>query len=174
MSQSKVVYRAKRFFVELHELDDRDGQVRPYQKIVLPGAAVILPMLPNENVVLIRNYRFVVDETLLELPAGMLDADESPIECAKRELIEETGYRAGRIQPLLAFYSTPGICTECMHVFLATDLVAGESQREPGERIDNCPMPFEHALAAIGDGRIKDAKTIVSLLYYHQYRSARG
>jgi ADP-ribose pyrophosphatase len=174
VTQPEIVYRARRFHVEQHVLHDRDGEQRKYQKIVLPGAAVILPILADGSVVLIRNYRFVVEETLLELPAGMLDPGEPPLECARRELIEETGYRAGKIEPLVTFYSTPGICNEAMHTFVATELVPGEAQREPGEHIDNLPMKYEEALAAIGDGRIKDAKTIVSLLYYDRYIRKHG
>ena len=174
MAQPEILYRARRFHVEQHELDDRDGQQRKYQKIVLPGAAVILPVLDDGSIVLIRNYRFVVNESLLELPAGMLDPGEPPIECARRELLEETGYRAEKIEPLVTFYSTPGICNEIMHAFIATHLVAGEAQREPGEHIDNLPMKYQDALAAIGDGRIKDAKTIVGLLFYDRYRRGHG
>ena len=174
MTEPEIVYQARRFHVEQHELHDRDGALRKYQKIVLPGAAVILPILDDGSIVLIRNYRFVVEEALLELPAGMLDPGEPPIECARRELIEETGYRAEKIEPLVTFYSTPGICTEKMHVFVATGLTAGESEREPGERIDNQPMKYADALAAVADGRIKDAKTIASLLYYDRYRRMNG
>ena len=128
-----------------------------------------MPILDDGRVVLISNCRFAVGQTLLELPAGMLDGGEPPIECAQRELCEETGYRAGRLEPLLSFFSTPGMCNEELHAFLATELVSGETSREPGERIENAPMRVEEALEAIGDGRIKDAKTIVTLLYYDRY-----
>ena len=110
----------------------------------------------------------------MELPAGTIDPPEPPIECARRELAEETGYRAGKLEPLLSFYSTPGICTEHMHAFVASELAAGETAFDPGERIENWPMEYEDALRAIGDGRIVDAKTIVTLLYYDLYvRAAR-
>ena len=128
-----------------------------------------MPILDDGRVVLISNCRFAVGQTLLELPAGMLDGGEPPIECAQRELCEETGYRAGRLEPLLSFFSTPGMCNEELYAFLATELVSGETSREPGERIENAPMRVEEALEAIGDGRIKDAKTIVTLLYYDRY-----
>ncbi|MBU0617863.1 MAG: NUDIX hydrolase [Planctomycetes bacterium] len=160
--------------MEQHDVPDRQGKNRRYDRIVLPGAAVALPILDDGRVVLINNHRFAVGQRLLELPAGMLDGDEPPIECARRELCEETGYRAGRLEPLLSFFSTPGICNEELHAFLATELVSGETTREPGERIENAPMRVEEALEAIGDGRIKDAKTIVTLLYYDRYvRTAR-
>ena len=169
-----IVFSTRRFTVEQHEVRDRNGAARLYDKIVLPGAAVALPVLDDGRIVLIRNYRFVVEETLLELPAGMLDEGESPMECARRELMEETGFRAGQVTPLLSFYSTPGMCNEVLHSFLVTDLVSGESAREPGEQIENHPMVLVEALRAIGDGRVKDAKTIVTLLYYERYVRERG
>ena len=169
MAEHEITLRARRFTVEQHRIMDRDGNERMYDRIVLAGAAVILPVLDDGSVVLINNYRFAVGRDLLELPAGMLDDNEPPIECARRELAEETGYRAGKIVPLISFYSTPGVCNERMHAFLATGLVLGESAREPGERIENSPMKLEETLQAIGDGRIVDAKSIVTLLYYDRY-----
>jgi ADP-ribose pyrophosphatase len=164
-----IIFTARRFTVEQHDVPDRDGRNRRYDRIVLPGAAVALPILDDGRVVLISHYRFAVGETLLELPAGMLDDAEPAIECARRELCEETGYRAGKLEPLLSFFSTPGMCNEELHAFLATELVPGKSAREPGEDIENTPMKLDEALEAIGDGRIKDAKTIVTLLYYDRY-----
>ena len=174
MAQPKIIFTAKRFTVEQHDVPGRDGKNRRYDRIVLPGAAVVLPILGDGRVLLISNHRFAVSQTLLELPAGMLDGGEPPIECARRELCEETGYRAGKLEPLLSFFSTPGMCNEELHAFLATELVSGETSREPGEQIENTPMKVEAALEAIGAGRIKDAKTIVTLLYYDRYvRKAR-
>jgi ADP-ribose pyrophosphatase len=169
VAQPKTIFTAKRFTVEQHDVPGRDGKDRQYDRIVLPGAAVVLPILPDGQVLLISNYRFAVSQTLLELPAGMLDGAEPAIECARRELCEETGYRAGRLEPLLSFFSTPGMCNEELHAFLATELVSGQTSREPGERIENTPMKLEEALRAIAAGRIKDAKTIVTLLYYDRY-----
>ena len=130
---------------------------------------MILPLLDDGRVVLIRNNRFAVGGDLLELPAGTIDNNEPPVECARRELAEETGYRASKFEPLLAFHSTPGICNELLHVFVATGLTLGETAREPGERIENTPMEYEGALRAIGDGRITDGKTIVALLYHDRF-----
>jgi len=130
---------------------------------------VILPLLADGRVVLIRNERPAVEAELLELPAGTLDPPEPAIECARRELTEETGYRAGRLEPLVSFYSTPGICNEHMHAFVARELTPGETEHEPSERIRVTPMEYEDTLRAIGDGRIVDAKTMVTLLYYDRY-----
>ncbi|GAG48053.1 unnamed protein product, partial [marine sediment metagenome] len=145
-----------------------------YDLLVHPGAAVVLPLLADGQVLLIRNYRFAVDQELLELPAGTLDPPEPPEECARRELAEETGYRAGKLEPLVSFYSTPGMCNEQMHAFVASELVLGETELEPGERIENVPMEYAEALRAIGDGRITDGKTILTLLYYDRFVREQG
>lgn len=137
--------------------------------VVHPGAAVILPILDDGRIVMIRNHRITIERELLELPAGTLDPPEPPLECARRELAEETGYTAARLDPLVSFYATPGFCTEQMHAFAATGLTPGAPRHEPGERIRVTPMALEAAIAAVGDGRICDAKTMVTLLYYDRF-----
>ncbi|MBU0637429.1 MAG: NUDIX hydrolase [Planctomycetes bacterium] len=156
------------------ELPGSDGQTRPYEYVVHDGAGVILPILDDGRVVLIRNHRVAVAQDLLELPAGCVEPPESPLECARRELAEETGYQAGRLEPLLSFYSTPGMCSELMHVFLATELKPGPTRLEPGEDILVEPMEYADALHAISAGRIIDAKTIVALLYYERFGRREG
>jgi ADP-ribose pyrophosphatase len=170
MAAARVVYEARKFRVEIASSVDRDGRSRDYEVIRHSGAAVILPLLDDGRVVLIRNHRVSLERELLELPAGTLDPGEAPAAAAGRELTEETGYRAGSIEPLLSFYSTPGICDENMHVFLATRLTAGQSALEPGERIRVTPMEWAAAMQAVRDGTIADAKSIAALLYYAQFR----
>ena len=173
MAENEVVYQGRRIRVERQAVPGQDGGERRYDLVVHPGAAVVLPVLNDGRVLLISNYRFAVGQTLLELPAGTLDDGEPAVECARRELAEETGYRAGNIEPLLSFYSTPGFCNERLQAFVATELVLGETAREVGERIENTPMEYEEALSAIGDGRVTDGKTIAALLYYDRYVRAR-
>ncbi len=169
MSDPDLVFRGRKFRVERRAVPDRDGRERLYDLVVHPGAAVVLPILDDGRVLLTRNYRFAVDRELLELPAGTLEPPEPPIDCARRELAEETGYRAARVEPLLTFYSTPGICNEHMHAFVATGLSPGPTALEPGERIAAAPMTWPETLAAIRNGRIVDAKTLVTLLYYDAF-----
>ena len=173
LAANEVVYNGRRIRVERQAVPGTDGGERWYDLVVHPGAAVVLPVLADGRVLLIRNYRFAVAQTLLELPAGTLDDGEPALECARRELAEETGYRAGKLEPLVSFYSSPGFCDERLEAFLATELVLGETAREVGERIENTPMEYEEALTAIGDGRIMDGKTIAALLYYDRYVRAR-
>jgi ADP-ribose pyrophosphatase len=173
LSQAQSVFESRKFRVERRAFDLR-GVRHVHDVVVHPGAAVVLPLLPDGRLVLIHNYRVAVGEELLELPAGTLDAGEPPEQCAQRELAEETGYRAGHLEPLVSFYSTPGILTERMHVFLATQLVAGPAAREAGEQIRLAPTPHTEALVAIRDGRIIDGKTILALLYYDRFVRGGG
>lgn len=148
----------------------RGGRTFTRQLVVHPGAVVVLPLLDDKTCVLIRNERFTIGQTLWELPAGTMDcADESPAACAGRELFEETGYQAGRIDPLAAFYSTPGFCTELMHTFAAYDLTPGDQRLEATEKITVEALCIEKTMQMIQDNTIRDGKTIATLLYYHTF-----
>ena len=130
-------------------------------------------MVDGERVCLIRNYRVAVDKTLLELPAGTRSAGEEPQVTAHRELIEETGFRAGSLHQLHAFYMSPGILDERMFLFLATDLTAVPAELEPDEGIETLVVPWQEAMNKIDAGEIEDAKTLVALLYYDRMRRAK-
>ena len=134
-----------------------------------PGAVVILPILADGRVCLIRNYRVAVGKWLLELPAGTREPNEPALITAERELTEETGYRAGNIKPLCEFYMSPGILHERMHAFVATDLVEGETAREPGEMIDNELLTWQQIDEQLKQQGFEDAKTIATLLFYLRY-----
>ena len=163
------VYQGVRVDVYAVELTGRDGQSIQRDLVVHPGAVVILPLLDRDQVVMIRNHRYAVDEELWELPAGTLDPDESPEVCAGRELIEETGYRAGQIEALTRFYSAPGFCTELLHGFVARDLEQVGQDLEATERIIVQVLPWNRTMRMIRDGEIRDAKTIAMLLYHHAF-----
>lgn len=169
-----VIYEGRKFRIERRIERQPDGAETTRDLMVHPGAAVILPLLDDQRVLMEYNYRPTVGAELLELPAGTLDPPESPLECARRELAEETGYTATHWSPLLTFYPTPGVSTELMHVFVARGLTPGPMHHEPDERIRVTTLALADALAAIGDGRIRDAKTIVALLYYDRRRPAAG
>ena len=143
-----------------------DGEVVRRDLFEYPGAAVVLPVLDDGSIMLIRNYRFAVDEHLLELPAGLLEPGEDPALCAERELIEETGYRADRMERLGQFYTGPGTTDETMHAFLATGLTVGEQNLEAYEEIEVEVFRADKVRAMVGDGTIHDAKTIAALGMY--------
>jgi ADP-ribose pyrophosphatase len=146
-----------------------DGKTFARQIIRHPGAVVLLPLLDDGRVVLIRNYRVAAGERLIELPAGTLDPGEEPLQTARRELAEETGYQARRLELLTTFYSSPGILDERMHLFLATGLTPGPPDLQEGEDIESLALPWQEAMAMVRGGAIRDGKTLAGLLYYHAF-----
>ena len=136
------------------------------EAILHPGAAVILPIKADGTVVMIRNERFVVGETLLELPAGTIDPGEAPLKTAARELTEETGYVAKKVELLTEFYSSPGICTEKLYAYVATDLTLTQQQLDETEKITVVEYSWKEIKQLIHKGEIKDAKSLVTLMYY--------
>jgi ADP-ribose pyrophosphatase len=174
MIESEFVFRGWRFSVERETHVGADGQKRVWDFIRHPGAAVILPLLNDGRICLLRNTRPVVRQTLIELPAGTLEPGEDPAETARRELAEETGYRADRIEHLISFYSSPGILDENMHLYLAQDLTPGPMSLDPNERIEPLLCSWEEAFAMIRSGEIRDAKTLTGLLYGWHFRKAIG
>ena len=129
-----------------------------------PGAAVVVPFLTADEVVLVRQYRPAVGRTLLELPAGTLEPNEDPAVCAARELMEETGFRARKISPLGIVYPSPGVLGEVMHLFVGRELTPCESQLDPGEKIEVVRMSVPEVLAGIRSGAVTDGKTIIGLM----------
>jgi ADP-ribose pyrophosphatase len=167
---AEFLFQGKRFHILRMKRPSADGVMRTSDVVVHPGSVVVLPMVDALSVCLIRNYRVAVGETLIELPAGTLEGGEDPLDRARRELAEETGYRAGRLEKLSEFYMSPGILRERMHLFLATELTAGKEAREPGEEIENLLVPWREAIQMAQSGEIRDAKTMVGLLYYDRFR----
>ncbi|MBL7134037.1 MAG: NUDIX hydrolase [Phycisphaerae bacterium] len=143
-----------------------DGHLVRRDLIHFSGAAVVLPVLDDGSIVLIRNYRFAVGEVLWEIPAGGLAGGEDPAVCASRELTEETGYTAGRIEKLGEFYACPGATDEMLYAYLATDLVRGEQNLELYEEISVEVCTERAVRRMVADGTIHDAKTIATLALY--------
>lgn len=170
VSSDETLLTADRFRVARLERTLADGSIKQRDVVRHPGSVVILPILPANRVCLIKNFRIAVDRPLIELPAGTLETNEVPLACAKRELTEETGYAAGAMTALTSFYAAPGILDELMHLFLASELVAGQPNREVGEEIENLILPLSAAISLIHAGDICDAKTIVGLLWYQQFQ----
>ena len=141
----------------------------PRERFVVrhPGAAVIVPILNDGRVCLIENFRIAVGKTLIELPAGTLEPGEDPAETARRELAEETGYRAESIELLTQVYSSPGVFDERMHIFVARGLTPGKTALEVGEQIVTRLTPWREALDMVSANEIEDSKTVVGLLAAH-------
>jgi len=166
---SQPVFQGTRFDIYRVLLDQRSGGTHMREVVVPANAVVILPMLDADTVVLIRNERFAVGETLLELPAGTLEQGEDPLLAAGRELAEETGYTSSKISKLITFYPTPGFCTESMTAYLAEDLTPGPQSLDETERITVEATPFDEAIKMVKDGHIVDGKTIAVVPYYRTF-----
>ena len=168
--EKQVIYDGKKVRLELHHLEDEETSRRHTREVVAhPGAVVILPVLRDDQIILIRNYRYAVGQYLIELPAGTLEKNENPMNAAGRELLEETGYLAGRIQPIGNFYTSPGILSEKMYAFAAYDLEKSVQALEEGEEIELFPVSLADAVLMIQDGQIQDGKTITVVLMYDRF-----
>jgi ADP-ribose pyrophosphatase len=162
---SQPAYRG--YFIEVisEEVELPNGHTVGLDIIRHPGAAAVVPFLSPSEVLLIRQYRYATGGTLYEVPAGKIDAGESPEICAARELEEETGWRAGRLEPLGAIWTTPGFTDERIYLFAAHDLVQTRQQLQKDEIIELVPTPLDDALALVWSGQLSDAKSALALIY---------
>lgn len=154
----------------------RDGVEREvvYDLVHHPGAAAIVPLYEDGTVALLHQFRYALGEEIWEIPAGTLEEGEPFLECARRELEEETGQRALRWTVLATFHTSPGFCDEEIQVFLAEELSPGRGGPEPDEHLEVARIPLTEALAWIDSGRIVDAKTMVGLLRARERLVADG
>ena len=130
-----------------------------------PGAAAVVPFLDEDHVLLIRQYRHAAGGTILEVPAGKLDPGETPESCALRELEEEAGRQAGRLEKLGWIFTTPGFTDEVIHLFTGHELSLVPTRHEPDEVIELVPMPFAEALELVWRGELTDAKSALALVH---------
>lgn len=166
IKQSQPVFKGGRFTVYATDVATSQGSSKRKEFIAHPGAVVILPIIDQERIVMIKNERFAVGQELWELPAGTLEPDELPEQTAYRELIEETGYQASKVVPLTKFYTTPGICNEVMHAYVAEDLQEVGQALEEGEKITVEIVTWQAVFEKIRKGEICDGKTLTTLLLY--------
>jgi ADP-ribose pyrophosphatase len=159
---TNVLHRYRIFAIVEQSLRLPSGRAAVRQVVHHPGAVVIMPQLEDRSLLLIAQYRFAVGETLLEFPAGTLEPGEAPLECARRELIEETGYRADHWHPLGMIYSSPGFCDERLHLFLASGLVPEHAAGDEDEGIEVKPLTVQEVERSIADGTLVDAKSIAA------------
>lgn len=159
----KDVYKGKLLNIELKEVVFPDGKSALREIVVHPGAVAIVPFVDEGHLILIEQFRTPANQVLWELPAGSIEKGELPIECAKRELIEEIGYEAGRLEEIACFFLAPGYSTEIMHLFKGYELTKKCQQLEDDERIAPHIFSIDEAVSLLKSGKILDAKTIIGL-----------
>ncbi len=172
-AQTPLIYRGLKIDLALQSVQLADGTLAEREVVIHRGAVALVPMVDDEHVCLVENHRYAVGKTLLEVPAGTIDAGESPDQTAERELQEETGYRAGRMRRLRDWYVSPGVMTERMYLFLCEDLAPGPQDLELDERLKPVIVGWDQAVAMVEDGRIEDAKTMLALLICDRLRRKR-
>ena len=158
-----IVYHGKIFELIRENITLENGTTTDVEFIEHPGAAAIIPFLDDNRIVLLKQYRHALKKVIWEIPAGTLDPQEEIISCAKRELIEETGYSASGWQKLGEITPVPGYSDERIHIYLATDLQPAEQHLDADEVIQVQEVDFKDAFDMIGNGEIQDAKSIAGL-----------
>lgn len=166
----RIIFRGRKIDLALQEVALRDGTTAEREVVLHRGAVALVPMVDADHVCLVRNRRYAIGRTLLEVPAGTIDPGEAPEQTAERELLEETGYRARTIRRVRDWFVSPGVMDERMFLFLCEDLKPGDVRPELDEELETVVVPWTNALAMVLDGRIEDAKTILAILLCDRIR----
>ena len=173
---SQRIYTGRVINLDVDTVRFPDESVGELEMVRHPGASAVLPFLSDPGgedpqILLIRQYRYAADAFIYEVPAGRLEPGETPESCAHRELQEETGCTAERVERLTTVYTTPGFTDERIHLFMATGLTRGEARREADEFVENVTMTLSRALSMIKDGEIVDGKTAIALMFAAGFRA---
>jgi ADP-ribose diphosphatase len=175
---TRRVYSGRVINVDIDTVRFPNGSTGELEMVRHPGASAVVPLLSGADsddpqLLLIKQYRYAADDFIYEIPAGKLDGGEDPRTCAERELREETGCTAGKLEHLCTFYTTPGFTDEKIHAFVASDLTRGEVAHERDEFMSIETMLLSRALDLIRTGEILDAKSALAILYVAGFRLGR-
>jgi ADP-ribose pyrophosphatase len=174
VNQRHTIRRGRVFDITVENVTLTNGVTIDLEILRHPGAAAIVPLLADNRVVMLKQYRHAAGQFMWEIPAGTLNSDEAPLVCAQRELVEETGYRAAAWETMGAVTPVPGYSDEKIHLYLARDLTPAAQNLDPDEILEVHPLPLEEVVAMITDGRIHDAKTIAGIFLAMQRKDNRG
>lgn len=161
--KSERIYSGTIIDVKVDTVRLPNGNIAKRELVEHPGAVAVLPLTEDHRLVLVEQFRKPLEKVTMELPAGKLDAGEDPLDCAKRELIEETGYTANIWYELVTFYTSPGFANEQIYLYAAKDLQAGKPQPDDGEFVTTKEVTLGEAFKYIDSGHICDAKTVLAI-----------
>ncbi|RAP76901.1 ADP-ribose pyrophosphatase [Paenibacillus montanisoli] len=167
--KTEPIFEGRIISLQVDTVELPDGKTATREIVRHPGAAAVLALIEDKMLV-VEQYRKPMEKFQVEIPAGKLDAGEDPMVAAARELEEETGYRAGKLRPLSAFYTSPGFADEKLYIYIAEDLVKGESSPDEDEYLAVEAITFDQAQQYMKEERISDAKTILAVYAWHIYR----
>ncbi len=162
--QTETIHQGRNFTFQKKTVKLPTGRTTTREIVKHPGAVAIIPLLDKETVIMVEQYRTAAEKTLLEIPAGTLNPNENPEDCAKRELLEETGYHPQNLKKLLTAYPSPGYSSEKIHIYLATELTYKGQQPEEDETIKTRKIKLKDIEKMIEKGEIEDIKTICSIM----------
>jgi len=171
--ESLQVYRGAFLDVRCDQVRLPDGKVAQREYVIHPGAVMVVPLLPDGRLLMERQWRYPMGRAILEFPAGKLEAGEPVLECAIRELIEETGYRAAEWARAGLLNNAIAYSNEAIEAWFARGLVAGERQLDAGEFLDLCSASVEELEALAHRGELTDAKTLIGLLWLQNWQAGR-
>lgn len=162
---SRSIFRGKIIKLKVDTVQLPDGRESTREIIEHRGAVAIVAVNDDKDIFLVRQYRKPVENVLLEIPAGTMEIDEDPMDCARRELSEETGLTASSWEPIVSYYSAPGFCDEKLHLYMATGLKPGETHPDQDEFLELIKIPLREAYDLILNGTIVDGKSIIGIQY---------
>lgn len=174
MVSSQTIVSGGMLTVKRDQVRLPNGNTSQREYVIHPGAVVVVPMLPNGNVILEKQFRYALNKVFIELPAGKIDANEAILVTGQRELLEETGYTATEWTLLGHQHPCIGYSNEVIHMYMAQCLSAGAHQRDADETLEIFDLPFAQCLRMIQAGEITDAKSIVALYFAEKYLLGRG
>ncbi len=167
--KSDKIYQGKIINLRIDTVELPDQKYSKREIVEHPGAVAVVPITEDNEIIMVKQYRKSVEEYLLEVPAGKLEIGEEPLECAGRELLEETGYRCEDIKYLFKIFTSPGFSNEVISIFLARNLIKDNPQPDEDEYIEIEKHSIDELTQMIDQEQIKDAKTITALLYIKSY-----
>lgn len=170
--KTRQIFEGRIIKLRVDDVKLPNGKISTREIVEHPGGVSIIAEKNDGKILMVRQFRKPANEALLEIPAGKLEYGENPELCAKRELLEETGYKVNNVKHLITFYTTPGFSNEKMYLYFAKDLIKDNSNTDEDEFLEVLEYTPEELMKMIFDNEIKDSKTIVAILYYMQMRNS--